>query len=307
VHLAISERHGKVDMSQGFKQFMSRGNVLDLAVAVVMGAAFGAVVTALVKDIITPFIAAIIGRPDFSAIEFTVHGSKFPIGDFINAVISFVLIGAAVYFLIVLPVNRLLARMRRGEAAPDPFAIAIARSIDRLATSVTRFNILAPVTGTAVSRRGAELAIALAQASRGSLTALHVAQPRRPRPWGRRIGAAIAPMGSADAIIRDIVQLGDPYGVQVRGAVRDVWPPADAILQQLQAGGHNLLVLGVSPRPGEQLSFGQIAAELLERAECSILFVASEPFVAAPEKADAAIGLARPRARSATLKFDSRP
>jgi Kef-type K+ transport system membrane component KefB/nucleotide-binding universal stress UspA family protein len=175
------------------------------------------------------------------------------------------------------------------------FAIAIARGIDRLATSGTRFNILVPVTGTAVSRCGAELAIALAQASRGSLTALHVPQPRRPRPWGRRIGAAIAPIGSADAIIRDIVQLGDPYGVQVRGAVRDVWPPADAILQQLQAGGHNLLVLGVSPRPGEQLSFGQVAAELLERAECSILFVASEPFVAAPEKADAAIGLGRPK------------
>jgi large conductance mechanosensitive channel len=104
----------------GLQTVYVAGNVLDLAVAVVMGAAFGALVTALVKDIITPFIAAIIGKPDFSAIEFTVHGSKFPIGDFINAVISFVLIGAAVYFFIVLPGNRLLARMRRGEAAPDP-------------------------------------------------------------------------------------------------------------------------------------------------------------------------------------------
>jgi len=74
-------------MLQGFKQFILRGNVLDLAVAVVMGAAFGAVVTALVKDIITPFIAAIVGKPDFSAIEFTINGSKFPIGDFINAVL----------------------------------------------------------------------------------------------------------------------------------------------------------------------------------------------------------------------------
>jgi len=107
-------------MLQGFKQFILRGNVLDLAVAVVMGVAFGAVVTALVKDIITPFIAAIVGKPDFSAIEFTINGSKFPIGDFINAVISFILIAAAVYFLIVLPMNTLLARMRRGEAAPDP-------------------------------------------------------------------------------------------------------------------------------------------------------------------------------------------
>jgi large conductance mechanosensitive channel len=85
-----------------------------------MGAAFGAVVTALVKDLITPLIAAVIGKPDFSAIEFTVHGSRFPIGDFVNAVVSFILIGAAVYFFIVLPMNKVLARMRRGEEAPDP-------------------------------------------------------------------------------------------------------------------------------------------------------------------------------------------
>jgi large conductance mechanosensitive channel len=105
---------------KGFKQFILRGNVLDLAVAVVMGAAFGAVVTALVKDLITPLIAAIVGKPDFSAIVFTVNKSKFSIGDFINAVVSFLLIGAAVYFLVVLPVNTLLARMRRGDAPADP-------------------------------------------------------------------------------------------------------------------------------------------------------------------------------------------
>ncbi len=105
---------------KGFKQFIMRGNVLDLAVAVVTGAAFGAVVTALVKDLITPLIAAIVGKPDFSAIQFEVNGSKFLIGDFINALVSFLLIGAAVYFLVILPVNTLLARMRRGEAPPDP-------------------------------------------------------------------------------------------------------------------------------------------------------------------------------------------
>ena len=88
-------------MFQGFRQFMLRGNVLDLAVAVVMGAAFGAVVTALVKDLITPLIAAIVGKPDFSAIVFTVNDSKFLIGDFVNAVVSFILIGAAVYFFVV--------------------------------------------------------------------------------------------------------------------------------------------------------------------------------------------------------------
>jgi len=105
---------------KGFKQFLLRGNVLDLAVAVVMGAAFGAVVTALVKDLITPIIAAVVGKPDFSSILFEVNGSKFLIGDFINALVSFLLIGAAVYFFVVLPVNAVLARMKRGEAPPDP-------------------------------------------------------------------------------------------------------------------------------------------------------------------------------------------
>ncbi|HLJ14860.1 MAG TPA: large conductance mechanosensitive channel protein MscL [Bryobacteraceae bacterium] len=105
---------------KGFKQFILRGNALDLAVAVVMGAAFGAVVTALVKDLITPIIAALVGKPDFSNIAFTVNGSKFLIGDFINAVVSFVLIGAAVYFFVVLPVNTLIARIKRGEPSPDP-------------------------------------------------------------------------------------------------------------------------------------------------------------------------------------------
>src|SRR5437868_12414868 len=107
-------------MLKGFRTFVLRGNVLDLAVAVVMGGAFGAVVTALVKDLITPFIAAVVGKPDFSAIVFTINGSKFLIGDFINAVVSFLLIAAAIYFFVVVPVNALMARMRRGEAPPDP-------------------------------------------------------------------------------------------------------------------------------------------------------------------------------------------
>ncbi len=107
-------------MLKGFKQFMFRGNVLDLAVAVVMGAAFGAVITALVKDLLTPLIAAIVGKPDFSAFSAELHGSKFLYGDFINALISFLLIGAAVYFFVIVPMNALMARMRRGEAPPDP-------------------------------------------------------------------------------------------------------------------------------------------------------------------------------------------
>jgi large conductance mechanosensitive channel len=105
---------------KGFKQFMMRGNVVELAVAVVMGGAFGAVVTALVKDLITPLLAAIVGKPDFSKLGFSVNGSRFPVGDFINALVAFLLVGCAVYFLVVLPINALTARMRRGEAPPDP-------------------------------------------------------------------------------------------------------------------------------------------------------------------------------------------
>src|SRR5512141_3016780 len=107
-------------MLKGFKTFLLRGNVIDLAVAVVIGGAFGAVVTALVKDLLTPLIAAIVGKPDFSAIQFTVNGSKFLIGDFINAIISFLLIAAAVYYFVILPMNALMARLRRGETPPDP-------------------------------------------------------------------------------------------------------------------------------------------------------------------------------------------
>jgi large conductance mechanosensitive channel len=105
---------------KGFRQFIFRGNVLDLAVAVVMGAAFAAVVAALVKDLITPLIAAVAGSPDFSGIAVVVNGSKLLIGDFLNAVIAFLLMAIAVYFFIVVPVNRLTARLNRGEAPPDP-------------------------------------------------------------------------------------------------------------------------------------------------------------------------------------------
>ena len=107
-------------MLKGFKTFLLRGNVVDLAVAVVIGAAFGVVVAALVKDLLTPLIAAIVGQPDFSAIVFTVNGSQFLIGDFINAVLAFMLVGAAIYFFVVMPMNMLDERRRRGEAPPDP-------------------------------------------------------------------------------------------------------------------------------------------------------------------------------------------
>ena len=107
-------------MFKGFREFVLRGNVVDLAVAVVIGTAFGAVITALVKDLITPLIAALVGTPDFSAYGVTIGGSRLLVGDFLNAVISFLLIAAAVYFFVVAPINAFIARRKRGEAPPDP-------------------------------------------------------------------------------------------------------------------------------------------------------------------------------------------
>jgi large conductance mechanosensitive channel len=103
----------------GFKKFLLRGNVVDMAVGVIVGVAFSGVVTALVKDLITPLIAAVGGKPDFSAIAFAVNGSKFAIGDFINALVSFVIIASVVYFFVVLPVNALVARFH-SEPPADP-------------------------------------------------------------------------------------------------------------------------------------------------------------------------------------------
>ena len=106
-------------MLKGLRDFLFRGNVIDLAVAVVVGAAFGAVVTAFVKDLLTPLIAALVGKPDFSGLTFTVNNSKFLYGDFINAVVSFVLVGTAVYFFVVVPVKAVLVRTNKtAPAAP---------------------------------------------------------------------------------------------------------------------------------------------------------------------------------------------
>ncbi|HEY2004597.1 MAG TPA: large conductance mechanosensitive channel protein MscL [Candidatus Saccharimonadia bacterium] len=98
-----------------FKKFLLRGNVVDLAVAVVIGAAFTAVVNALVKDIITPLIAAIGGKPDFSNLVFTIHRSRFMYGDFLNALISFLIMAAVVFFFVVQPVNHLIKLANRNQ------------------------------------------------------------------------------------------------------------------------------------------------------------------------------------------------
>jgi large conductance mechanosensitive channel len=107
-------------MLSGFKQFILRGNVVDMAVGVVIGAAFATVVSAFTRDLLTPLIAAIAGKPDFSAISFEVNHSIFPLGDFINAAVSFLLVAVAVYFFVVTPVNLLVSRTRKAPVPADP-------------------------------------------------------------------------------------------------------------------------------------------------------------------------------------------
>lgn len=110
-------------MLKGFKQFILRGNVVDMAVGVVIGAAFAGVVTAFTRDLLTPLVTAIVhtpNTPNFSDVKFTINGSVFAVGDFINAAISFLLVAAAVYFFVVTPINALVSRMRKAPAPADP-------------------------------------------------------------------------------------------------------------------------------------------------------------------------------------------
>lgn len=106
-------------MLKEFRDFLMRGNIVDLAVAVVIGAAFGALVTSLVEDLITPIIGAVIGKPDFSDLTFTINGSKFFYGNFLNALISFLSIATAVFFFVVKPMNELQTRLGKGKAEPE--------------------------------------------------------------------------------------------------------------------------------------------------------------------------------------------
>jgi len=106
-------------MLKGFKQFILRGNVVDLAVGVVIGASFSAVISSLVKDILTPFISAIFKAPDFSGLLFTINGSSFMYGNFLNALIAFLIVAVAVYFFVVTPINTLISKTRK-EKPLDP-------------------------------------------------------------------------------------------------------------------------------------------------------------------------------------------
>jgi large conductance mechanosensitive channel len=120
---------------KGFKAFLLRGNVVDLAVGVVIGAAFASVVAAIVKDLLTPLIGAIAKLPDFSGLSFAINGSKFLYGDFLNALLAFLIAAAAVYFLVVLPVNHLMASIKK---APDPTTRKCAECLSEIPVQARR-------------------------------------------------------------------------------------------------------------------------------------------------------------------------
>ena len=124
-------------MFKGFKAFLLRGNVVEMAVGIVIGAAFGAVVTGLVKDLLTPFIGALVKTPDFSALAFTVNGSKFLYGEFINIAVSFILVAAAVYFFVVVPMNTLIARSKK-EAPASPKTVKCAECLSEIPIGARR-------------------------------------------------------------------------------------------------------------------------------------------------------------------------
>ena len=125
-------------MLKDFKKFILRGNVVDLAVAVVVGTAFTAIVTAIVADLITPLIAALVGQHDFSKLYFEINGSKFMYGHLINAIISFLLIATVVFFLVVLPINKLVALSNRNRKSDDPTTKKCPECLSEIPLEATR-------------------------------------------------------------------------------------------------------------------------------------------------------------------------
>jgi large conductance mechanosensitive channel len=125
-------------MLNDFKKFILRGNVVDLAVAVVIGAAFSGITTSLVKDLITPLIAAIFGKPDFSNLYFTINHSQFMYGSFINSVISFLIIASAIFFFVVQPINKLIAFSNRNKAPDEPGTKVCPECLSSLPMKATR-------------------------------------------------------------------------------------------------------------------------------------------------------------------------
>jgi large conductance mechanosensitive channel len=140
-----------VGVVREFKAFLVRGNVVDLAVAFVMGAAFTAVVSDLVKDLITPIIAAIFGKPDFSLLFFTINGSRFLYGDFLDALITFASVAAAVFFFVVKPINAMAAARARGQAPPDPTTKQCTECLSEIPLAAVRCAFCAQPQATAAA------------------------------------------------------------------------------------------------------------------------------------------------------------
>lgn len=133
-------------MLKDFREFIVRGSLVELAVAVVIGTAFGAVVTALVKDLVTPLIAAIGGQPDFSALTFTLNGSRFLYGEFLNALLAFLVIAAVVFFFVIKPVNALMAR-RKVDTAADATTRPCPQCLSDIPVAATRCAFCTSVVG----------------------------------------------------------------------------------------------------------------------------------------------------------------
>ncbi|MBF9232604.1 cation:proton antiporter domain-containing protein [Microvirga alba] len=153
-----------------------------------------------------------------------------------------------------------------------PRAIVAARGVHEAAPMEARLNILVPVIGTKVSRRAAEVAFAIACASNSSVTAVYVSNASHHIDRRRR---ARDTREQDEAILKDLTRLGQRYGVGVHTAIRIKLAPEDAILRQARIGGHNLIIMGVTERPGERLAFGNVASAILESADCSVMFVAT--------------------------------
>jgi large conductance mechanosensitive channel len=133
-------------MLDGFKKFILRGNVVDMAVGIVIGAAFGGVVASLVTSFIEPLIALLVGKHDFKELAAKIGNTSFPYGVFLTALVNFLLIAAAVYFFVVLPVNALVARMHRGEAPPDPTTKKCAECLSEIPIAARRCSHCAQPT-----------------------------------------------------------------------------------------------------------------------------------------------------------------
>lgn len=125
-------------MFKGFKQFILKGNVVDLAVGVVIGAAFNGVVTSFVKDVINPLVSALGGTHDFSSVYFTLNNSKFPVGDFLNALLSFLINATVIYFFVILPMNKLVAATNKKEKPLDPTTKKCPYCVSVIPISATR-------------------------------------------------------------------------------------------------------------------------------------------------------------------------